>query len=88
LVELIKKVLEETTLERLRISSLGVEFVSDALIALFENPRINAYVHLSIQSGSSHILQPMNRHYDGEQLRWVLEKLRQIKRKDGVSLNI
>ena len=87
-VELVEVVLEKTNLERLRISSLGVEFVSDKLIKLFENPRINAYVHLSIQSGSSNILRVMNRHYDGDQVRNILMKLRNIIREDGVTLNI
>ncbi len=87
-VELVETVLSETTLERLRISSLGLEFCSDELIHLFENPRINAYAHLSIQSGSSSILQAMNRHYDGERVREVLQKLRNIQREDGVTLNI
>ena len=30
----------------------------------------------------------MNRHYDGERVREVLAKLREIKRSDGMSLNI
>jgi threonylcarbamoyladenosine tRNA methylthiotransferase MtaB len=88
IVELVEAVLSDTRLERLRISSLGVEFCSDELIALFQNPRINAYAHLSIQSGSSQILKSMNRHYDGEKLREVLTKLRVLKREDGVQLNI
>lgn len=87
-VELVEAVLRETSLERLRISSLGVEFVTDRLIQLFHNPRINAYVHLSIQSGSSNILKAMNRHYDGEQVRTVLWKIRNIERPDGIILNI
>lgn len=81
-------ILRETTLERLRISSLGVEFCSDALIDLFKNPRIIAYAHLSIQSGSSNILKSMNRHYDGVRLREVLTRFRKIERTDGVELNI
>lgn len=87
-VELVEVVLEKTHIERIRISSLGVEFLSDELIELFRNPRINAYVHLSIQSGSSTILRAMNRHYDGEKLREVLTQLRQLQRDDGVFLNI
>ncbi len=87
-VELVEAVLEETTLERLRISSLGVEFVTDRLIELWKNPRICAYVHLSIQSGSTSILRVMHRHYDGEQVRQVLTKLRAQKREDSVKLNI
>lgn len=88
LVELIEAVLSETELQRLRISSLGVEFCSDALIELFQNPRINAYVHLSIQSWSSKILKAMNRHYNSETVRNVLQKFRNVKRIDGIELNI
>ncbi|MFZ2255635.1 MAG: hypothetical protein WAW59_03250 [Patescibacteria group bacterium] len=87
-MELVEAVLKETELERLRISSLGVEFCSDRLIELFAHPRIVAYAHLSIQSGSTNILKAMNRHYDGARLREVLTKLRTIKRMDDVELNI
>jgi MiaB/RimO family radical SAM methylthiotransferase len=87
-VELVETVLQKTSLERLRISSLGVEFCTDELIDLFKNPRIIAYAHLSIQSASSTILKSMNRHYDGEFLRQVLSKFQAIKREDGVILNI
>jgi len=81
-VELIHSILEETPIERIRISSLGVEFLSDACIALFSETRINAYVHLSIQSGSDSILKRMNRHYDAHFLREVLKKLKKIERPD------
>lgn len=86
--ELIKNILEKTDIERIRISSLGVEFFTDELISLFKNERINAYVHLSIQSGSEKILKKMNRHYGREKLLDTLTKLREIKRNDGVEINI
>jgi threonylcarbamoyladenosine tRNA methylthiotransferase MtaB len=88
IVELIQSVLDETSLERLRISSLGVEFCTPELIALFAQSRIVAYAHLSIQSGSTNILSGMKRHYDGKQVRSVLTWLRSIERADGVRLNI
>lgn len=88
LVELIRSVLTETTLPRLRISSLGVEFCTPELIELFRETRINAYIHLSIQSGSSTILRSMNRHYDGDRVREVLRQIRTVKREDGVEINI
>jgi len=61
---LIDQILTETPISRLRISSLGVEFVTDALIDRFKNPRVHAYVHLSVQSGSDRILTAMGRHYN------------------------
>lgn len=86
--ELVETILEKTDIERIRISSLGVEFFTDRLIKLFENPRVNAYAHLSIQSGSEKILKKMNRHYGREKLLDTLQKLRAINRPDGVNLNI
>ena len=65
-----------------------MEFFTDELIKIFHNPRIIAYVHLSIQSGSTPVLEKMNRHYDGEKVRDTLSKLRSLRREDGVMLNI
>ena len=87
-VELVSKVLSETTIERLRISSLWVEFCSPELIKLFKNKRIIAYAHLSIQSASQKILQSMNRHYDERKLHEVLQNFRNIERDDGQALHI
>lgn len=85
---LVTALLEKTSIERIRISSLGVEFFSDEVISLFANPRVNAYVHLSIQSASSSVLTAMKRHYDEIKVREVLSKLRSLKRPDSVTLNI
>lgn len=87
-VELVEAILEKTDIERIRISSLGVEFFTDKLISLFSHTRVNAYVHLSIQSGSSPILAKMNRHYNGEKVLDTLRKIRELKREDGVTINI
>lgn len=86
--ELLKEILEKTTLSRLRISSLGVEFVGSSLMELFKNKRISAYVHLSVQSGSDSILVSMNRHYDRAKLLQVLSDLQSLKREDGMQVNI
>ena len=86
--ELLTEILRKTMLPRLRVSSLGVEFVDGKLLELFKNPRISAYVHLSIQSGSDSILKQMSRHYSSARLLTVLEGLRSLKRDDGVQINI
>lgn len=85
---LIEEILTKTTIERLRVSSLGVEFVDQRLMELFQKPRVSAYVHLSIQSGSDAILRSMNRHYDRTKLLQVLSDLRSLEREDGVLVNI
>jgi threonylcarbamoyladenosine tRNA methylthiotransferase MtaB len=85
---LVDRILKETSIARLRISSLGVEFVSDALIERLKNPRIHAYVHLSVQSGSDRILAAMGRHYNRATLLDRLHKLRTLMREDGVQIQI
>lgn len=87
-VELVRRILAETEIPRLRISSLGVEFMTDEMVGLFALPRVNPYVHLSIQSGSDRILRAMNRHYDRAELLRVLEQIKSIRRNDDVLMNI
>lgn len=86
--ELLQEILDKTAIPRLRVSSLGVEFVDDRLIELFRKARISAYIHLSVQSGSDAILRSMNRHYDRAKLLRVLTELRSLDREDSVRVNI
>ncbi len=88
LSELIKSILQETKIRRIRISSLGPEFVDDKLLKLFENKRIYPHFHYSLQSGSDNILKSMHRHYDGKYIKDMLEKTKKIKREDWVSVSI
>jgi len=88
LSELLKYILEKTEIRRIRISSLWPEFIDDRLLKIFENKRIYPHFHLSIQSGSSDVLKSMKRHYDGEYIREILEKIRNIKREDKVYVSI
>lgn len=86
--ELLEEILDKTTLPRLRVSSLGVEFVDHRLMELFRKQRISAYIHLSIQSGSDNILKTMNRHYNRAKLLQVLGDLQSLQRADDVQINI
>lgn len=85
---LIERILRETTIPRLRISSLGIEYIDDRLLELFRESRINPYIHLSVQSGSDTILRLMNRQYTRTGLLDTLEKIQSIKRTDNVLINI
>lgn len=88
LTELLDAILTKTSIERLRISSLWVEFLTDAVIEYFTHPRIIAYAHLSIQSGSDTILNKMHRNYTRTELLDRLEKIHNLKRNDGVTVQI
>jgi threonylcarbamoyladenosine tRNA methylthiotransferase MtaB len=64
LVDLLRKLLDETPIERLRLSSVEPMDFSDELLALMgESPRIAKHVHAPLQSGSDRVLRRMHRKY-------------------------
>ena len=88
LPELITDILSHTDIPRIRISSLGVEFISDELLKLCSHPRINPHFHISIQSASDDILKRMNRKYDRAYLLDRMRALRSVQRADDVRISI
>lgn len=64
LAGLVRLLLAETEIERLRLSSVEPMDFSDDLLALMaESPRIAKHVHAPLQSGSDRILRRMHRKY-------------------------
>src|SRR4029078_688006 len=64
LADLLRRLLAETTVERLRLSSVETMDFSDDLLGLMaSSPRIAAHVHAPLQSGSDRILRRMHRKY-------------------------
>ena len=64
LAGLIRRLLDETDIERLRLSSVEPMDFSDALLRLMaDSPRIAKHVHAPLQSGSDTILRRMHRKY-------------------------
>jgi threonylcarbamoyladenosine tRNA methylthiotransferase MtaB len=64
LADLIRLLLAETPVERLRLSSVEPMDFSDDLLALMaESPRIAKHVHAPLQSGSDRVLRKMHRKY-------------------------
>ncbi len=86
--ELLAYILENTSIPRIRISSLGPEFITNGVFEVLKNERIYPHFHYSIQSGSSNVLKSMSRHYDWDFMRNLLKKTRDIKREDGVDVGI
>jgi threonylcarbamoyladenosine tRNA methylthiotransferase MtaB len=64
LVDLVRRLLDETPVERLRLSSVEPMDWSDALLELMAtSPRIAKHVHAPLQSGSDRVLRRMHRKY-------------------------
>jgi threonylcarbamoyladenosine tRNA methylthiotransferase MtaB len=64
LADLVRRLLDETSVERLRLSSVEPMDWSDALLELVaDSPRIAKHVHAPLQSGSDTVLRRMHRKY-------------------------
>ena len=64
LVGLVRRILDETLIERIRLSSVEpMDFSDDLLGLMAESPRIARHVHAPLQSGSDTVLRRMHRKY-------------------------
>ena len=72
---LVQKILKETKIPRIRLSSLEPIELTDSLFSLYEDDRMCPHFHISLQSGSSKILKNMKRKYSQKDVRYCLEKI-------------
>ena len=78
LAALTEKILAETDLSRLRLSSLEPNELDDRLMALAaHNPRVCRHLHLPLQSGSNRILDLMHRPYHRQDYLAVVRRVKQ-----------
>jgi threonylcarbamoyladenosine tRNA methylthiotransferase MtaB len=74
---LVRAILDQTSLEKLRISSVEPMDWSDSLIQLMaKSPRIAKHAHAPMQSGSDAVLRRMHRKYRPWHYREKIEKMR------------
>jgi threonylcarbamoyladenosine tRNA methylthiotransferase MtaB len=77
-LDLLKKILDETGVERLRLSSIEPLDASRDLILLFAStPRLAEHFHMPLQSGSDRILAAMHRWYRTEHYARRVELIRE-----------
>jgi threonylcarbamoyladenosine tRNA methylthiotransferase MtaB len=60
---ILKRLLLETTISRIRLSSLAVNEIDDCLLELLQEERVCNHLHIPLQSGSDNILGLMRRPY-------------------------
>ncbi len=64
LADLVRRLLNETPIERLRLSSVEpMDFSDDLLRLIADSPRMARHVHAPLQSGSDTVLRRMHRKY-------------------------
>jgi threonylcarbamoyladenosine tRNA methylthiotransferase MtaB len=67
LKNLVQRILHDTDIERLRLSSLQPPEISPGLLDLWRDGRLCRHFHLAVQSGSETVLQRMRRSYSLDQ---------------------
>lgn len=72
---LVRKLLRETSIHRIRLSSLEINEVDDELIDLLQDKRLCKHLHIPLQSGDDTILRLMNRTYTSGRYVSVLEEI-------------
>jgi len=76
LAQLVRRILDETDLPRLRLSSIEPWEMNDKLLALWGDPRLCRHLHLPLQSGYDATLRRMARRYTTAQYAALVERAR------------
>lgn len=79
LAGLVRRILAETPIERIRLSSVEpMDFSDDLLQLMADSPRIARHVHAPLQSGSDTVLRRMHRKYRPRHYADRVTKARQL----------
>jgi threonylcarbamoyladenosine tRNA methylthiotransferase MtaB len=73
---LLERILAETTVRRVRVSSLEPGDFDPAWLALWQSPRLCRHLHVPLQSGSATVLRRMERTYQPDQFVAMIEACR------------
>lgn len=77
--ELLKEILKQTEIPRVRISSIGPQFIHEDFYEAYADERICDHLHMSIQSGSPGVLEPMNRGHGAPEIYEIVKRTREIR---------
>ena len=73
---LLERILAETSVERLRVSSLQPQDIGDDMLELWTDPRLCPHFHMPLQSGSYAVLKRMRRRYTAAAYARAVERIR------------
>ncbi|MES9976029.1 MAG: tRNA (N(6)-L-threonylcarbamoyladenosine(37)-C(2))-methylthiotransferase MtaB [Candidatus Thiodiazotropha sp.] len=77
IAELIRRILRETDIPRLRIGSIEPWDLPEDFWTLFDNPRFMPHLHLPLQSGSDSVLRRMARRCRRDEYRRLVDQARE-----------
>ncbi len=85
---LVRKILEQSGIPRIRFSSLEPQHLTPEIVALFRSPRVCPFLHLPIQSGQDEILAAMHRRYSVARLISLVRSVRKVVPKIFLSTDV
>ena len=88
LTRLLERILAETDLERIRVSSLQAHEITQPLLDLWRNPRLMPHFHIPLQSGCDATLRNMRRRYDTAQFAAAVALTRRMYPQAGITTDI
>ena len=88
LTGLLRRILSETDVLRMRVSSLQPQEVDDALLRLWSDPRLCPHFHLALQSGNDGVLARMRRRYTSRQYLETVERVREAVPGVGITTDV
>ncbi|WP_291633016.1 tRNA (N6-isopentenyl adenosine(37)-C2)-methylthiotransferase MiaB [Clostridium sp.] len=87
--QLLRRINNIENLERVRfMTSHPKDLSSEVIEVIAESDKLCEQIHLPVQSGSTNLLQKMNRHYDREQYLELVKSIRVAIPKVGLSTDI
>ena len=88
LATLVRRLLQDTDVPRLRLSSIEPWDVTDNLMRQWENPRLCRQLHLPLQSGSDSVLHRMGRPITTEEFAHLVYNVREISAEMAITTDV
>jgi threonylcarbamoyladenosine tRNA methylthiotransferase MtaB len=82
------RILSETAVGRLRLTSLQPPEIAPELVALWRNPRLCRHFHLSLQSGSDGVLKRMQRRYSAGDYQQAVSLIRSVVPEAAITTDV
>ncbi len=88
LTKMLKEVLKNTTIPRIRVSSLQPQEISNELLEVWDNKRLCNHFHIPMQSGSNQVLKQMRRRYTSEQFTSAVDLINNNFRNASITTDV
>ncbi|MCW8917456.1 MAG: MiaB/RimO family radical SAM methylthiotransferase [Gammaproteobacteria bacterium] len=86
--QLLEALLQQTAIARIRLSSLGPQYIQPPFFDLFADERLCDYLHISLQSGSDTVLERMVRGHGTAELLRLVERARAVRPATAIAADI